>query len=432
MDKQAFFHEHYLNIDVILGRRSCKLKELKQLHIGSVLKLDKLAGEPLDVKIDDKYVALGEALLIDDNFGIRISKVLNESDIFPTTDVSSEKEYNNIPTYKNTKTNEMKDTSTYGDYIQDEIDRIITPIVTTEPNADEQKTVYSGRKVKIYDYKRPVKFDKFTIQKFGNFINKACSVFPSVLGQHLLFKLDSITQISKTEYNDQDTTSFIDQWEWYSTNNYVEISIDDFVIKHTTGIIKKSKFYSQNELSDISSEISSILVTFLLNTLKKYSENSDIPQVNHLIAVPSAKFVFNLVDVDTENCNCYKQKYSEYNNSMYVSFKIKVLSSSEPDSFGYINLNIPADDLQSLINSNKHDVENNEPYLDAIQIDLDVSFGSTIRSISEIMRIDEGIIIELDRVAGEDVTLRANGQPIALGEIVVIDEWLAIKITKLL
>ena len=66
-----------LEISVELGRTSMLVGELLQLGQGSVVELDKLAGEPLEVLVNHKLVARGEAVVINDKFGVRILDVVS-------------------------------------------------------------------------------------------------------------------------------------------------------------------------------------------------------------------------------------------------------------------------------------------------------------------------------------------------------------------
>ena len=53
------------------------IEEILHLGPGSVVELDKLAGEPVDVLVNDKMIAKGEVVVLDDRFGVRITDVLS-------------------------------------------------------------------------------------------------------------------------------------------------------------------------------------------------------------------------------------------------------------------------------------------------------------------------------------------------------------------
>ncbi len=67
-----------------------------------------------------------------------------------------------------------------------------------------------------------------------------------------------------------------------------------------------------------------------------------------------------------------------------------------------------------------------------IRIPLEVVLGSTTLAVEEAATIQPGTIIQLDSLAGEPVTLVASGEPVAKGEVVIIDENFGIRVTELL
>ena len=66
-----------LNVTVELGRTSVIIKDLLQLGQGSVLELDKLAGEPLEILVNGKLVAKGEVVVVNEKFGIRLTDIIS-------------------------------------------------------------------------------------------------------------------------------------------------------------------------------------------------------------------------------------------------------------------------------------------------------------------------------------------------------------------
>ncbi|MDR2648406.1 MAG: flagellar motor switch phosphatase FliY [Clostridiales bacterium] len=66
-----------LEISVELGRAHKKIKEILEFSPGSVIELDKLAGEPIDILVNGKFVAKGEVVVIDENFGIRVTDIIS-------------------------------------------------------------------------------------------------------------------------------------------------------------------------------------------------------------------------------------------------------------------------------------------------------------------------------------------------------------------
>jgi flagellar motor switch protein FliN/FliY len=66
-----------LEITVELGRTHRKISEILEFSPGIVIELDKLAGEPIDILVNGKFVAKGEVVVIDENFGIRITDIIS-------------------------------------------------------------------------------------------------------------------------------------------------------------------------------------------------------------------------------------------------------------------------------------------------------------------------------------------------------------------
>ena len=66
-----------LDVSVELGRTRLTIQDLLALAPGSVIELDKVAGEPLDILINDRLVARGEAVVVNDKFGVRITDIVS-------------------------------------------------------------------------------------------------------------------------------------------------------------------------------------------------------------------------------------------------------------------------------------------------------------------------------------------------------------------
>ncbi len=65
-----------LNVKIELGRAEMSVEEILKLHSGSVVELDKLAGDPVDVFVNEQLVARGEVLVLNDNFCVRINEII--------------------------------------------------------------------------------------------------------------------------------------------------------------------------------------------------------------------------------------------------------------------------------------------------------------------------------------------------------------------
>ena len=64
-----------LEVTVELGRSNKSIKEILDFAPGTIIELDKLAGEPVDILVNGKFVAKGEVVVIEENFGIRIVEI---------------------------------------------------------------------------------------------------------------------------------------------------------------------------------------------------------------------------------------------------------------------------------------------------------------------------------------------------------------------
>ena len=75
-----FLYEVPLQVSVEVGRARILLKDLLQMGEGYVVELDKMAGEPLDLYVNGRLIARGEAVRIGDKFGIKLTEVVSQSD----------------------------------------------------------------------------------------------------------------------------------------------------------------------------------------------------------------------------------------------------------------------------------------------------------------------------------------------------------------
>lgn len=69
-----------LQVTVELGRTKRVIRDILELSPGSILELDKLAGEPVDILVNNKLIAKGEVVVIEENFGVRVTDILSPSD----------------------------------------------------------------------------------------------------------------------------------------------------------------------------------------------------------------------------------------------------------------------------------------------------------------------------------------------------------------
>lgn len=485
MNKERFFDDHFLNIDVILGKTRLSLKNLKNLRKGTIIELDKLAGEPLDVIVDNEYFADAEAVAIDDNYGVRIIGILADeepepvipsqeelkravspeelddllSDIaskedskvnfFPevmNSDETPSEEVSKLMKENNQNAEKEEDKIEYispssekqhkgGEILSaEEIDQLLSAIASGDDDVEEYRSINITRRIKIYDFKHPDVFSYFQMKGFGDFMHRFCSILPTTFEEQISFKLESICQIPEYKCYEKNKPSFIDQWKWYSSNNYIELSFDDFVIEQLTGINKQDEFYTKEELSALSAKLGTLFMALLSEALDNYANYSEVPKMTHIYTAPTPEFLLSPSYENTDYSNSRKKEFQQKNSSMFVSTKIKVISLKQKEACGYIYLNVPAEDLEKYIDINYYHYSHSdkEPYLDDIKTSCDVRLGATKKSISYIMEMGEGSIIELDRLTGEPADFRVNGVTIARGDVIVIDENFGIRLTEIL
>lgn len=79
MDSRSleFLYDVPLQVSVEVGRSKLLLRDLLKMGEGYVIELDKLAGEPLDLYVNSRLIARGEAVMVGDKFGIRLTDVVS-------------------------------------------------------------------------------------------------------------------------------------------------------------------------------------------------------------------------------------------------------------------------------------------------------------------------------------------------------------------
>ncbi|MCD5412485.1 flagellar motor switch protein FliN [Thermodesulfovibrionales bacterium] len=69
-----------LELTVVIGSVKMLVQELLQLSQGSVIALDKLAGEPMDVYVNDRLIGRGEVVVVNEKFGIRLTDIMSPTE----------------------------------------------------------------------------------------------------------------------------------------------------------------------------------------------------------------------------------------------------------------------------------------------------------------------------------------------------------------
>ncbi len=66
-----------LKVTVELGRTQMMLRQVLELQHGSVIELDRLAGDPVDIFVNERLIARGEVVVVDDKFGVKITELVS-------------------------------------------------------------------------------------------------------------------------------------------------------------------------------------------------------------------------------------------------------------------------------------------------------------------------------------------------------------------
>jgi len=69
-----------MEVTVELGRAKKQIKEILSMGEGTIIALDKLAGEAVDILVNHKLIAKGEVVVIDENFGVRVTEIVSNPD----------------------------------------------------------------------------------------------------------------------------------------------------------------------------------------------------------------------------------------------------------------------------------------------------------------------------------------------------------------
>lgn len=69
-----------LPVSIELGRTEMSIRDILELGSGSVVELTKLAGEPVDLLVNNKVIARGEVVVVDENFGLRVTSLISPED----------------------------------------------------------------------------------------------------------------------------------------------------------------------------------------------------------------------------------------------------------------------------------------------------------------------------------------------------------------
>lgn len=69
-----------LEISIELGRTRMKVKDVLSLGVGAIIELDKVIGEPMEIYANDRVIARGEVVVVDEDFGIRVTEIVKKDE----------------------------------------------------------------------------------------------------------------------------------------------------------------------------------------------------------------------------------------------------------------------------------------------------------------------------------------------------------------
>ena len=85
-EKQSiqFLYDVELDVNIELGRAELKVRDVLSMQPGSVVELNKLVGDPVSIVVNDRLIARGEVIVLDENFAVRVTDILTASEIIST------------------------------------------------------------------------------------------------------------------------------------------------------------------------------------------------------------------------------------------------------------------------------------------------------------------------------------------------------------
>jgi flagellar motor switch protein FliN/FliY len=78
LENMSFVMDVPVDVTVEIGRKKMRIAELLKLGPASILELDKIVGEPLDVYVNNRRIARGEVVQVGENYGVRLTEISHE------------------------------------------------------------------------------------------------------------------------------------------------------------------------------------------------------------------------------------------------------------------------------------------------------------------------------------------------------------------
>lgn len=410
---------------------------------------------------------------------------------------------------------------------QEEIDQLLTVLSAGDAKPEDYKPAMIGKKIKIYDFKRPDKFSKQQIQTISiiheTFARLTTNSLSSQLRSMAHIHVASVDQLTYEEFlRSIPAPTILATINMEPLKGYAAMEIDpditfSIIDRICGGIGKKTK--SRHELDDIEQSVMKNIIFRMLGNLReawttvldlrprlaKIDTNPQLPMI-----VPSTDMTV-LVTLETkigeiegiinicipyitvepiiEKLSSWPWQSVTSNNTPFISSNLKfredipvrltaeilrrdypvkeiwkwndetLILPLRPLSPGYCYLRLGdrrvwqcqilpdckwflkkikiVNYAEKPFGTEGNDMkmeEGNSPAADALfgaMMKISVELGSTLKTVKEVFAMGEGTILELDKLAGEPVDVKANGIIIAHGDVVVIDENFGVRITEI-
>jgi flagellar motor switch protein FliM len=322
---------------------------------------------------------------------------------------------------------------------EQEIDQLLTAIKAGDAKPEDFKPASNGKRIKIYDFKRPDKFSKGQIRSLSIihdlFSRELSDLLSSYLRKTIYVQVASVDQLAYAEFirSIPSPTTFA-LLEIPPLKGYVVMEIDPDI---THAMINRlfggegNKTKNQHELTALEMKIMEDLINnnFLAPLHEAWNKIFDMK-------LPALK----QIDTNPQYCQIVP------NSEMVI---LVTLECKFGDVEGMINFCLPYSTLEPIIMNmmsfdfpsqlfceEKNDKEANKTAalneaLDRINIPISVEVGRRNYTLAEIKSIKEGTILELDKLAGENVDIFAGGELIAYGEVLVIDENFGVRVNSI-
>lgn len=392
---------------------------MKNLKVGNILLLDKLAGEPLDVFINSKPSAKGEAVVIDENTGIRISDFVSDEEIQrlisemenhnpnAVEELDEEIINNERINKKESKAKLKEKTSTKEILAPEEVDSLITAIAAGK--GEVFKPVSSVRKIKIYDFKNIKFFSSYELESLADKMRRFIPRFSEDF-ENCIFTIKSVEEKGSYTYKKgkHDYQTAYKNYAMFDQRlfgkSYITLCASQTLIDNLCSGIKEKKNFQES--------ISNCIFSQFEYNFRKFSCDESFC-LEPLYVTDSSRLL-------------------QEENSVKIEITINVTIVKEKEVKGEIKIVIPSKVLHDMIYlSHDGKIEKTESFK-SIPVNIQARFGKTIKSLKDISSIGEGTIIELDHLEYEPIDILANGILIAKGRVIIYDELFGVEVTEII